>query len=60
MALEDSANTKGLAGSVLMGLGLAGAVGGAVWMVLDDDEPQTDADAWVAPTAGGLVMGWTF
>ncbi|MEC9071871.1 MAG: tetratricopeptide repeat protein [Myxococcota bacterium] len=60
VALEDSANTKGLAGSVLMGLGLAGAVGGAVWMVLDDDEPQTDADAWVAPTAGGLVMGWTF
>lgn len=60
VALEDSANTKGLAGSVLMGLGLAGAVGGAVWLVLDDDDPQTDADAWVAPTAGGLVMGWTF
>ena len=58
--LEDSANAKGMTGSVLMGLGLAGAAAGVAWLFMDDDAPQTDAKAWVAPTARGLVMGWTF
>ena len=58
--LEDSANSKGMAGSVLMGLGFAGAAAGVAWLFMDDDAPQTGAKTWVAPTARGLVMGWTF
>ena len=57
---EDSANAIGMAGSVLMWLGLAVAAAGVAWLLMDDDESKTDAKAWVAPTARGLVMGWTF
>jgi hypothetical protein len=55
----DAARTKGIAGDVIAGVGIAAAVGGIIWLIVYDGspEPAAEAAAAVRPWQQGPVSG---
>lgn len=56
-AAWGDAQTQWTVGLVLVGVGTAALVGGAVWALTGDDDSQA---LWIAPALDGLAIGGTF
>jgi tetratricopeptide (TPR) repeat protein len=65
--LYEDAEDRALLSNVLLGVGAAGVIGGAVWyaLTMGDDEADGSEGArasvrgapWIAPSGGGVVLG---
>ncbi len=55
--LRDSAQARALTGDILVGAGVAAAVGGALWLLLVSDEPGSGGEIGWAPGRPRLGVG---
>jgi hypothetical protein len=57
----DAARTKGLAGDIVAGVGIAAAAAGLIWLIVYDGEPEPEAAVgamrpWSHGSASGLQI----